>query len=280
MSETLTHLTRSGLDLDIAVILAEAANTAYKPGIMIRAWAASHGFGSQCTPFDHDNIQGFWCVKDDIALLSFRGTSNPGQWIRDLRLIPIGHPWGSVHAGFKGGIDLAEPDMQAFQAASQNARHVWVTGHSLGGALAVLAAARLRQAGLNPFTYTYGQPRVGLSGFAERFETELPERLIRFINQSDIVPRVPPGLLYRHFGIVKTIRSNGAADSFGLESFGNETEGELVDEEQPALTEEEFAALQAQLAEPGIESFEGALPWISDHSMTEYLRLLTGIRDA
>lgn len=265
----LSLLTRSGLDLEVAVFLADAAAMAYKPGIAIKAWAAVNGFGLQCTPFDHDNIQGFWCVADDVALISFRGTSNPGQWIRDLRLFPVEHPWGRVHAGFKGGIDIAEADLFAFEAAAAKANHLWVTGHSLGGALAVMAAARLRQHGLNPFTYTYGQPRVGLSGFSERFETELPGRLIRFINQSDIVPRVPPGLLFRHTGMVKHIVPGA------LEGTGND----MIDEEPPPLSEEEFAALQASLNEPAAEAFEGSLPWISDHSMSEYLRLLTEIRD-
>lgn len=267
MSDTTNLLTRSGLDLDVAVVLAEASNMAYKPGPQIKAWALVHGFGCECTPFDQGNIQGFWCAADGVALLAFRGTSNPGQWIRDLRLIPVEHAWGRIHAGFKGGIDIIEPDLHLFEKAAEKAEHVWVTGHSLGGALAVVAAARLKLHGISASIYTYGQPRVGLGGFAERFETELPERLVRFINQSDIVPRVPPGLVYRHHGIVKHIVPGGLEGA----------ESDLIDEEPPPLTEEEFAALQESLQQPGAESFEGALPWISDHSVTEYVRLLTNL---
>ena len=268
MSDQTSLLTRSGLDLDVAVLLAEASNMAYKPAIAIRAWAAMKGFGTACTPFDHDNIQGFWCATGEVALFSFRGTSNPAQWIRDLRLIPVDYSWGRVHAGFKGGLEIAGPQLAAFAEAAQKAQHVWVTGHSLGGALAVMAAAHLKQQGITPSVYTYGQPRVGLAGFADRFAQELPDRLIRFVNQSDIVPRVPPGLFYRHTGIVKHIVPGA------LEGTGDE----LADEELPPLTEEEFAALQESLREPGAEAFEGSLPWISDHSMTEYLRLLEEIR--
>lgn len=262
-------LTRSGLDLEVAVFLAEASAMAYQPNLAIKAWAALNGFGLQCTAFDHDNIQGYWCVADEVALISFRGTSNPGQWIRDLRLFPVEHPWGRVHAGFKGGIDLAEIDIYAFETAAAKARHVWITGHSLGGALAVMAAARLKLHGITANIYTYGQPRVGLGGFADRFKTELTDRLIRFINQSDIVPRVPPGLLFRHTGLPKHIVPGA------LEGAGND----LIDDEPPPLSDEEFAALQATLQEPGVEAFEGSLPWISDHSITEYVRLLTEIRD-
>lgn len=44
------------------------------------------------------------------------------------------------------------------------------------------------------------------------------------------------------------------------------------------MSEAEFADLQESLKQPGTESFEGALSWLSDHSMTEYVRLLTEIR--
>ncbi len=270
MQYNTTLLIRSGLDLPLAVFLAEASNIAYQPSVAVKAWSIANGFGMHCTAFDHDNIQGFWCATDDVALLSFRGTSNPGQWIRDFRIAPVDYAWGRVHAGFRGGLELAERDLIGFQAAAEKAKHVWVTGHSLGGALAVMAASWLKIKGITSSLYTYGQPRVGLGGFAERFEAELPGRLIRFVNQSDIVPRVPPGLIYRHTGIVKHIVPGA------LEGVGDE----LVDEELPALTEEEFAALQAELNQPGSESLEGVFSAFSDHSCNEYVRLLTEIRDA
>ena len=49
--------------------------------------------------------------------------------------------------------------------------------------------------------------------FAERFSVEMPGRLWRFINQSDIVARVPPGPLYRHVGAIKRIVSPGVLSS-------------------------------------------------------------------
>lgn len=288
MSDSLEILTRSGLDLDLAVLLAEASAMAYKPTAAIKAWAKINGLNTHCSVFDEGNIQGFWCAQGDVALLCFRGTSNPGQWIRDLRLIPVEHPWGRVHAGFKGGIDIAEPHIHAFEQVAKEAKHVWVTGHSLGGALAVLAAARLRQHGLNPFTYTYGQPRPGLGGFRDRFESEMPGRLIRFVNQADIVPRVPPGLIYRHIGIVKTIKNLGSGlgsggGDFGLECMGGGDESvggapEIIDEEPPEMSEEEFAQLQASLQSESSESLEGLFDLFTDHFMTEYTRLLTEIR--
>ena len=79
----------------------------------------------------------------------------------------------------------------------------------------MLAAARHKiKFGVAPLVHTYGQPAVGLNGFAERFSVEMPGRLWRFINQSDIVARVPPGPLYRHVGAIKRIVSPGVLESF------------------------------------------------------------------
>src|SRR6202011_4561252 len=56
-------------------------------------------------------------------------------------------------------------------------------GIASGGALAVLAAARLKSKGITSSLYTYGQPRVGFGDFADRFGVELPGRLVCFVHE-------------------------------------------------------------------------------------------------
>ena len=209
-----TCLTRSGFDLNVAVLLAHASDIVYEKESDIKTWAQAHGFNTgvgEFDFFDEGNIQGFWCTAQDVALLAFRGTNNFKQWMRDAQVTPASHPWGRVHRGFKGGVDNVEMDLRKFDEVAAKAKHVWLCGHSLGGALAVIAAARLKMKGVLSTTYTYGQPMVGLSGFAERFAIEMPSRLYRFINQSDIVPRLPSplGLVYQHTGIAKRIVEPG-----------------------------------------------------------------------
>ncbi len=72
-------------------------------------------------------------------------------------------------------------------------RSLWITGHSLGGALAVLATAKLRFEKAQPVSglYTYGQPRVGDFEFCSRFDQGFGDYTFRFVNFQDIVPRVP-----------------------------------------------------------------------------------------
>jgi predicted lipase len=136
-------LTRNGPDLDVAVFLAEASAAAYAEGDA-RDFVSNKGL-SNYAPIDSDNVQGFYCSTQQAALLVFRGTSNIGQWIRDLRVLPAAfRDWGWAHLGFVTGIAGVETSLEGFDEIAKSRTHVWVAGHSLGGALAVLAAARLK----------------------------------------------------------------------------------------------------------------------------------------
>jgi triacylglycerol lipase len=307
-------LRRAGFDLDTAVFLAEASSAAYSNSDKIDNWAREVGFETS-TFFDSGNVQGFWCIGQESALLVFRGTSNPGQWLRDVRFLPTPSSWGHVHIGFRDGVAAVEASLTAFDAVARSAPHVWVAGHSLGGALAVIASARLKiKTGVSALIHTYGQPAVGLNDFAERYGVELPLRLWRFVNQSDIVTRVPPGPLYRHVGTVKRIVRPGVLEAMQMEKTSNLLSGDqtivsetviaggaaqeaaeavrrsgilsplLTDGDPMPLSQIEFDQLQLALgagAELATESpaLEGALPWFSDHAIGEYIRLLSDIRE-
>ncbi|KAM4061870.1 lipase (class 3) domain-containing protein [Hirsutella rhossiliensis] len=65
------------------------------------------------------------------------------------------------------------------------------TGHSLGGAVATIAAAYLRADGLSIDVYSYGSPRVGNPEFAN-FVTRQPGNTYRITHGTDIVAKVPP----------------------------------------------------------------------------------------
>jgi hypothetical protein len=84
----------------------------------------------------------------------------------------------------------------------------WVTGHSLGGALAALAATSLEYQGFKVAgLYTFGQPRVGDWAFTRQVNAHMGDRMFRYVNNNDIVPLIPPqmnplniGRLYGHMG--------------------------------------------------------------------------------
>jgi hypothetical protein len=95
---------------------------------------------------------------------------------------------GRVHDGFS----KAYTDVKAEIADELSKRidvPVFVTGHSLGGGMAVLAGSDLTAHGRNVTVYTFGAPRVGDKDFVMS-NSHIPT--FRFVNSLDIVPQVPP----------------------------------------------------------------------------------------
>jgi predicted lipase len=126
------------------------------------------------------------------------------DWLVNIDFLPA--PWergGKVHTGFKNALQEVWHDLENYISDLQNnGRTIWVTGHSLGAALATLAADRY---GNIQGLYTFGSPRVGDRDFEEGFNLNA----YRFVNNSDIVTKVPPAGMYRHVGELRFIDSNG-----------------------------------------------------------------------
>jgi len=142
----------------------------------------------------------------DLVALSFRGTSSTKNLDTDFRVTLI-HPDNTdqqlrVHEGFyrafvklnEGKLGI-EDKMGAIKQATNGAVPIYITGHSLGGALAQIAAAVLGSDQVGA-CYTYGSPRVGNSYFD--LWVKVPSH--RVLNYADIVPQVPLPIVYRHSG--------------------------------------------------------------------------------
>jgi triacylglycerol lipase len=119
-----------------------------------------------------------------FAVLAFRGTTCFETWLSNLNTVQtdwIGE--GLVHSGFKN--EFKKLWEEAADILSGIRCPIFYTGHSLGGALAILAAS------LRPprAVYTFGSPKVGDSVFANSLR-DIP--IYRLINNRDIVPTVPP----------------------------------------------------------------------------------------
>ena len=94
---------------------------------------------------------------------------------------------GKVHSGFQDELDELWADcLKEIEANSKlkTPRTIYLTGHSLGAAMATIAATRIEAECL----FTFGSPRVG----GKRFVQELKCPHQRFVNNNDIVTKVPP----------------------------------------------------------------------------------------
>jgi len=131
-----------------------------------------------------------------------RGTITPLEWFDDFTTQPVpfqpgGMAWGKTTHGFNTVYsDLGPQIAQVFtglQAAAPGPLPpIFVTGHSLGAALAHLAAAGIAaQFAAQPISYTFCGPRAGDPDFAAAF-VKAGLTIWRMFNTEDIVPTVPP----------------------------------------------------------------------------------------
>ena len=114
---------------------------------------------------------------------------------------------GKVHKGFADALlDLWEPITGVLPPPSPGQR-LFVTGHSKGGSVAMLAASRLRTllpgiAASDLAVFTFAAPRVGDADFASGYHAQVLQTW-RFANRDDIVPHLPPDMtLLRIFGLI------------------------------------------------------------------------------
>ncbi|PNY29950.1 Lipase [Tolypocladium capitatum] len=127
-----------------------------------------------------------------------------------------------VHAGFADSFKEIETAalnaLKTARSANPNFKLV-VTGHSLGGAVATLAAVNFRRAGLPFDAFTFGSPRVGNDHFAN-FVSSQPGVMVRVTHDVDPVPRLPPILVgYRHVS-PEFFLANGSAtqDNYSIDN--------------------------------------------------------------
>jgi pimeloyl-ACP methyl ester carboxylesterase len=166
--------------------------------------------------FDKQSTQCYVANNDQFAIVAFRGSEiwkkegsfDLNKVIADLKADvdirladwPSG---GKVHRGFKEALEEVWFDLLPYiKKLDDKGCKIWITGHSLGAALATLCANRY---GKVQGVYSFGSPRVGNDVFKEKLDV----KIYRVVNNDDIVARVPPPGAYVHVGELKFIDSDG-----------------------------------------------------------------------
>lgn len=146
---------------------------------------------------------------DKFVVVAFRGTTSREDARTDLQArfnmsdVEVeGRKFKvNVHSGFYHAFQKVHARLEELLAKTDKEKPIYLTGHSLGGALALVASAALANALGDRIAavYTFGAPRVGKRDFAEAVKA--PH--YRVINMGDIVPLVPPTWLrgYAHTGM-------------------------------------------------------------------------------
>lgn len=176
------------------------------------AWLSLQGYGSQRAKpklrkagFSRfrviedraTGLLGFIASTPDFTVVSYSGSADMKDWLHDLTFDQIRDTtWafpGRFHRGFYNAIQGRWQEILDETSRQSAGKPVYVTGHSLGGAMAILTAARLANAGLPVASvYAFAAPRVGDEEFAARYDALLGARTWRFNNNEDIIPHLGP----------------------------------------------------------------------------------------
>jgi hypothetical protein len=163
---------------------------------------------SKITSFYNGYTDGWAYILEgkDLIVLAFRGTVSKKNWHTNFQAALI-HPENTdaklrVHAGFyraflklSDGAKGIEQAIIEIKQATQGQVPIYIVGHSLGGALAQIAAAVIGNDQIAA-CYTFGSPRVG----NPLFDLWVKPPSYRLVNYADIVPQVPMPIIYRHSG--------------------------------------------------------------------------------
>ena len=157
----------------------------------------------------NDNATAFLAEFKEFRALGFRGTNQGKDWIANLDARK--NDTGTCHNGFHRHYRKFDPKMtklMKFFTDQYGSKPVCFTGHSLGGAVAVLAALDFMPVGYSITAYTFGAPRVlslkGAMGYPKDVD------VVRFRNNNDHVPRLPKAWMgFKHTGKEFYIDSNG-----------------------------------------------------------------------
>lgn len=239
-----------------AVALAHAARLAYnRDDAACTAQAAGWGF-PKAKPIGRRETQCLVMGNASAVVVTFRGTE-PGKladWMSDLDANLVPGPFGKVHDGFARALSHVWAELDACVAQFQDqGQSLWATGHSLGAALATLTCARWRKAD-KPVNglYTFGAPRTGNRDFERAFNQDFGARNFRFVNNGDLVTRVP-------------LREMGYSHAGQLVYFDDK--GKL--QTDPGWWSRFLNRVQAQIADLGRLGPAG----INQHSMDRYAKL-------
>ncbi|XP_012570414.1 uncharacterized protein [Cicer arietinum] len=210
-------------------------------------------------------------------VIAFRGTEQT-QWkdlVTDLMLVPAGlNPERiggdfkqevQVHSGFLGAYDSVRTRIISMirlaigyvddQSEFIHKWHIYMTGHSLGGALATLLALELssnqlaKRGAISITMYNFGSPRVGNKRFAEVYNEKVKDSW-RVVNHRDIIPTVPRLMGYCHVNQPLFLAAGVPRNSLeNKDILGDGYDGDVLGESTPDVIVNEFMKGEKELIE-------------------------------
>lgn len=149
-------------------------------------------------------------MYSDGIVIAFRGTDGFADWMFNVsRLRGSFIHDTSVHLGYLWSLNTVYPQIQSILKDKLKAQHnIYVTGHSLGGAVGLLCAVKLADEFPDHKVHmtSIGAPRVGNKKFKTWCENKTNLSCIRIFNPKDVVPKLPY-FGYSHVGTPHKVKS-------------------------------------------------------------------------
>jgi hypothetical protein len=198
----------------------------------------------------------YFAKRQNMDILAFRGTEKDiNDIIADITAIPVPYAGRVCHAGFV--IQHASVWKEILTHIDFN-KPLLICGHSLGGALAEISAAKLDKKHSNVSLVTFGKPNTFLKGFKKPMELD---NQISCVNGSDAVARVPR-ILY------------GPSSSQTLLYFGNSGEDHINPSVE--VKKKDRGGLMDRLADHSMSCYRDRLKaFIKGQSKSNYEAVLT-----
>ena len=278
---------------EAAYLMARISNLIYSPGPKVESQLRTWGFDVRYISLTNAAACVAW--NDEATIIAFCGTDDAADLVVDMKLFRVAVPEGLMHLGFYNEYMRIEQAVIAAIPSDNRERKLWLTGHSLGGAMAAICGYSLSKKGINVDSLaTFGQPMFANKAMANFLTKQSKERCLRFVNERDIIPRVPPAF-YHHYGrqaffSADGVNVQGRPNQMGAGDAPVITSSEFVGGQGP-LTVEEFERLKQELraTQPAISERYGVaqgmlaqgsteraaiiryIPYFEDHRMVHYV---------
>jgi triacylglycerol lipase len=263
-----------------ALILARACEIAYLPEAQgVPRFQSELGLKAHLVSVD--NTQVYVAENDESIVVAFRGSEAPTtldglkDWLltnaNNYLILPEGQSGtefaaagvdARFHRGFLDALAMIWDPLFAAVDRAQKAkeRPLWITGHSLGGAIALLAAWRLRRNFLAvQEVVTFGAPMIGNDTAAKAFEQEFGGKIYRYVDLEDVVPHLPSVSLlanaYQHcVNEVALSAAQAAAAAAGLQALAQAPGSTAAID--PSVADQVWGLVRTRIASHMIDNYQ------------------------
>lgn len=203
-------------------------------------------------------------IQDDPCLvIVFRGTDEINNWNSNVHAYQASfYNKGKVHSGFKQAYMSIRRKLHKY--LKESSMPTFITGHSLGAALATMAASDLYEDESFDSCYTFGSPRIGNPDFINSIKSR---QIYRIVNNTDIVTTVPIDFA--------RIKYNHAGSAYLIDDQGNLREG-MNDDDIYIYQKSRLGSLKdyaiSKAFNGDLKSIKNDLPpFLADHSPINYV---------